>query len=156
MCCKFSVNLKKKTNLLVIRNFFLIIAVAFFGAASHAQELLTLSIGHLQQQLSLVVETARSNQQRQQGLSNRPHLPINKGMLFFFEKRDRHCLWMKDTYFPLAAAFIDDNNKVIKISQMQAHTRDVHCSTKPVKLILEAHPQWLDSVLKMGATVQIQ
>lgn len=138
----------------------LLSAIIFYSTlthihASYAQSTLTLSLSHLQHQITLVVETAYSSQQRQRGLSHREHLAVNKGMLFFFKQSDYHCFWMKDTYVPLAAAFIDHNNKVIKTALMSPHSLQRHCANQPVKRVLEAHPQLLDNVLKIGSTVKI-
>jgi uncharacterized membrane protein (UPF0127 family) len=59
-----------------------------------------------------VVDTAAK---REQGLSNRPILEENTGMLFLFEQSDYHGIWMKDMNFAIDILWLTRENQVIHI-----------------------------------------
>ncbi|MGZ5252037.1 MAG: DUF192 domain-containing protein, partial [Caldimonas sp.] len=77
-------------------------------------------------------EFAQTPEQREIGLMFRPAMAANEGMLFAFERADRHCFWMKNTLIPLDAAFVDDDGAIVNIAHMKPQTLDGHCSEKPV------------------------
>lgn len=52
---------------------------------------------------------ATTSAQMTRGLSGRPNLPVDYGMLFIFAKPDRHNFWMYDMNFPLDILFILNN-----------------------------------------------
>jgi hypothetical protein len=83
------------------------------------------------------VEVASTPQQRERGLKGRTRLAADAGMLFVFERPDRHCFWMKDTPLPLSIAFLADDGTVVNIADMQPHTADRHCAEAPVRYALE-------------------
>jgi hypothetical protein len=83
------------------------------------------------------VEVATTPQQRERGLKGRTRLAADAGMLFAFERPDRHCFWMKDTLLPLSIAFLADDGRVVNIADMQPHTADRHCAEAPVRYALE-------------------
>jgi hypothetical protein len=68
----------------------------------------------------LTLEVASTSQSRIQGLSNRLELPADHGMLFVFETRDRHRIWMKDMQFPLDILWLDEQLRVV---DMKANAR---------------------------------
>jgi len=47
-------------------------------------------------------EVADRDASRAYGLMERTSLPPNGGMLFVFQERDLHCMWMKNTLLPLS------------------------------------------------------
>lgn len=59
-------------------------------------------------------EVADTNEKRKQGLGGRSSLGENEGMLFIFEKADKHPFWMKGLSFPLDFVWIKED-KVIDI-----------------------------------------
>ncbi len=61
----------------------------------------------------LTVEVANNPLEWQRGLSGRPSLGADRGMLFAFDKPDRYGFWMKEMNFPLDIAWIDRNQKII-------------------------------------------
>ncbi|MDT3705948.1 MAG: DUF192 domain-containing protein [Thiobacillus sp.] len=83
------------------------------------------------------VEVAATPQQRNRGLTGRAQLADGAGMLFVFEKADRHCFWMKDTPLALSIAFLADDGTIVGIADMQPRTRELHCATVPVRFALE-------------------
>src|SRR5262245_8875355 len=54
-------------------------------------------------------EVANTDPGRQRGLMHRKNMPEYHGMLFVFPVRAKHCMWMKNTYLPLAVAFLDES-----------------------------------------------
>ena len=49
-------------------------------------------------------EVAGDDAARTRGLMHRKSLDTNAGMLFLFEHRSIHCMWMKNTLIPLSVA----------------------------------------------------
>jgi hypothetical protein len=60
------------------------------------------------------VTIAKTQAEREKGLSGKDQLPQDEGMLFLFDKPDYYEFWMKDMKFPLDMIFINDN-KVVDI-----------------------------------------
>lgn len=61
------------------------------------------------------IEIADTVAKRAQGLSGRESLAPNHGMLFVFERANRHPFWMKNTALSLDIIFFDDQFKVVGI-----------------------------------------
>jgi uncharacterized membrane protein (UPF0127 family) len=87
-------------------------------------------------------QLATTPEQRQTGLMFRREMAANDGMLFVFEQASPQCFWMKNTLLPLAIAFIADDGQVVNIEEMQPQTLDSHCSTRPVRYVLEMNKGW--------------
>ena len=87
-------------------------------------------------------QVALSPEQRQTGLMFRREMPQHEGMLFVFDQAAQQCFWMKNTLLPLSAAFIGDDGSIVNIVDMKPQTLDGHCSTKPVRFVLEMHQGW--------------
>ena len=85
---------------------------------------------------------ARSPDERSTGLMYRTEMGNNEGMLFVFEDPAQQCFWMKNTLLPLSAAFVADDGTVVNIEDMKPQTLDSHCSTKPVRFVLEMNQGW--------------
>lgn len=108
----------------------------------------TLSAGmHLIQ-----AQVASTPEQRATGLMHRKEMPVAEGMLFVFEQRAGQCFWMKNTLLPLTAAFVDDDGTIVNLADMKPQTLDSHCSTKPVRYVLEMNQGWFAKKnIKAGA-----
>ncbi len=87
-------------------------------------------------------ELAATPEQREIGLMFRPAMPANDGMLFVFERPSQQCFWMKNTLIPLSVAFLGDDGSVVNIDDMKPQTLEGHCSTKPVRFVLEMNEGW--------------
>jgi uncharacterized membrane protein (UPF0127 family) len=79
---------------------------------------------------------------RAEGLMHRKTLAQNAGMLFIFDERAVHCMWMKNTLIPLSVAFIDDGGTIVNIADMEPHSEASHCAAQPVKYALEMNRGW--------------
>jgi uncharacterized membrane protein (UPF0127 family) len=79
---------------------------------------------------------------RAQGLMHRKSLAQNAGMLFVFDERAPHCMWMKNTLIPLSVAFIDERGAIVNIADMEPHSEASHCAARPVRYALEMNRGW--------------
>jgi uncharacterized membrane protein (UPF0127 family) len=98
----------------------------------------TLSAGMFQ----IDTQLALTPQQRSTGLMFRAEMPQHEGMLFVFEAPSMQCFWMKNTLLPLTAAFVADDGTIVNLADMKPQTTDSHCSTKPVRFVLEMNQGW--------------
>lgn len=97
-------------------------------------------------------QVAATPQQRAVGLMFRKEMPPNEGMLFVFEQAAEQCFWMKNTLLPLTAAFVADDGTIVNLADMQPQSLVSHCSSKPVRFVLEMNQGWFDKRgLKAGS-----
>ncbi len=76
----------------------------------------------------IFVDVSTSSADVQKGLSGRPSLGENNGMLFIFSKPDIYHFWMPDMNFPLDMIWIN-NDKIVDIS---ANVSNVFDPSAPV------------------------
>jgi uncharacterized protein len=117
-------------------------AVATTGFAAEVAErplrTTTLKIaGH-----ALKVEVAQKEEDLQKGLMFRKSMPANEGMLFVFQDREYHAMWMKNTFIPLSVAFVDQDGTILNILDMEPHTLDSHQSAGPSIYAIETNKGW--------------
>jgi len=62
-----------------------------------------------------VFELRQTNEERRQGLSGRPGLPLNTGMLFIFDTPGKHSFWMKDMLFNIDIIWFDADKNVVHV-----------------------------------------
>lgn len=97
-------------------------------------------------------QVAATPHERSVGLMFRREMPTNEGMLFVFEQPADQCFWMKNTLLPLTAAFVADDGVIVNLADMQPQSLASHCSTKPVRYVLEMNQGWFDKRgLKAGS-----
>ena len=106
----------------------------------------------------LDVQLAQTPEQRQIGLMWRKDMPLHEGMLFVFEQATTQCFWMRNTLIPLTAAFVEDDGTIVNLADMQPQRDDSHCSSKPVRFVLEMNQGWfakrqIKPGAKLGGTV---
>jgi len=100
-------------------------------------------------------ELAQTPDERSTGLMFRTTMASNDGMLFAFEQAGTQCFWMKNTLLPLSVAFVADDGSVVNIDEMKPQTLDSHCSTKPVRFVLEMNQGWFAKRgIKAGSKLQ--
>ncbi|MCY7306589.1 MAG: DUF192 domain-containing protein [Rhodoferax sp.] len=87
-------------------------------------------------------QVAETSEQHQIGLMFRREMPQHEGMLFVFEQATQQCFWMKNTLLPLTAAFVADDGTIVNLADMQPQSTESHCSTKPVRFVLEMNQGW--------------
>jgi hypothetical protein len=120
-------------------------AVLLFAAAAAAAQPPPLPVVELGAGMHLVrAEVADTDATRMRGLMHRASLAPNGGMLFVFDAEAPYCMWMKNTPLPLSVAFIDAGGAIVNIADMQPHTEDAHCATRPVPYALEMRQGWFE------------
>ena len=87
-------------------------------------------------------QVALTPEQREIGLMMRKDMPQHEGMIFIFEQASEQCFWMKNTLLPLSAAFVADDGSIVNMADMKPQTTDSHCSTQPVRYVLEMNKGW--------------
>ncbi len=92
----------------------------------------------------VTAELAVKPMDRAKGLMGRQSLPVNRAMLFVFDRADKHCFWMENTFVPLSIAFLRDDGSIVNIRDMEPLKRDQHCAAEPVRLALEVNQGWFD------------
>jgi hypothetical protein len=90
----------------------------------------------------ITAEVAANDATRPRGLMFRKSLPTNHGMLFIFDSKSTHCMWMRNTLIPLSVAFIEDDGTIVNIQDMQPHDESRHCARQPVRYALEMSQGW--------------
>jgi uncharacterized membrane protein (UPF0127 family) len=127
------------------------IATGFFGLAfilvntSFAQNAPQLDLQRIKLSAGMHlidVQVAATPEQRATGLMHRKDMQQSEGMLFVFEQAAQQCFWMKNTLLPLSAAFVADDGTIINLVDMKPQTTDAHCSTQPVRYVLEMNQGW--------------
>lgn len=83
----------------------------------------------------LELPVARTWQEQQDGLSGR--LDAGLGLLFLWQEPAVRTLWMKNTYIPLSAAFIDIRGHVLEIVDMEPASEEHHSSSAPIGAAIE-------------------
>ena len=118
---------------------FLLFLVASFGAwADVAFKKSQVKIGPH----ALKVDVAAAEEQRMQGLMYRKSMPAEEGMLFIFDERAYHSMWMKNTLIPLSVAFVDKDGVILNILDMEPQTLDSHMAAGPAVYAIETNKGW--------------
>jgi uncharacterized protein len=126
------------------RCFFVAIAATLL-TQSQAQEAPQLQLPRVQLTAGMYLidaQVALTPSQQSTGLMYRKEMPATEGMLFVFEKPSQQCFWMRNTLLPLTAAFIQDDGTITNLADMKPQTTDAHCSTQPVRFVLEMNQGW--------------
>lgn len=110
------------------------------GAQDGPQHLPSITLGA--GMFNIQAELATTAEQREIGLMHRTALGAYQGMLFVFDLPAKQCFWMKNTLIPLSVAFIADDGRIVNLDEMKAQTLDPHCSTQPVRYVLEMNQGW--------------
>ena len=103
------------------------------------------------------LEIAQNNKQRKIGLSKRNEICSNCGMLFVFDKEEKHSFWMKDTYVPLDMIWFNSDNQIVKIITSAApNSETIYQNENPAKYVIELNAnESLKLGLKIGDTIPL-
>ena len=110
--------------------------------------------------LSIPVEVRRTPAELQKGLSGRPSLDSDTGMLFVFKTKALHPFWMPDMNFPIDIVWITDGavvgvNKRVS-NEFNSDHPVFYKPPVPVDYVLEVNSGFLDQhKLRVGDKVNI-
>jgi len=90
-----------------------LIILGFYFKNQKKMELKSLKIG----KTVLIVEEAKTNEEKSNGLSDREKLGEYSGMLFVFEKVGDYGVWMKNMKFPIDIAWLNAKKEIIYIEK---------------------------------------
>ena len=96
------------------------------------------------QRVEVEVEIADDYAERQRGLMERTELAENAGMLFVFDSEEQLSFWMRNTLIPLSIAYIDAEEQIIDIQDMQPLDETSHPSAEPAMYALEVNQGFFD------------
>lgn len=97
------------------------------------------------------VEEAKTQEEKNKGLSNIENLPDDEGMLFIFDPPQEVSMWMKDTLIPLDIVFIDEDFEVISVYQGNPNDETL-ITEQDVAYVLEVN---INSNIKKGDSLEI-
>ncbi len=103
-------------------------------------------VNSLGERIPVQVEIADTEAERQTGLSGRPTLAEDAGMLFVFDQEQPLSFWMKDTLIPLSIAYMASEGRIVDIQDMQALDDDPphYESAEPARYALEVNKGFFD------------
>ena len=100
------------------------------------------------------VEIADTPAKHEKGLMDREKLADNSGMLFIYKKPREGSFWMKNTYIPLAIAFIDIDGTIIDILHGKPQDVTLLTPSHPYLTVLEVNDGWFSSRdIFVGSTI---
>jgi uncharacterized membrane protein (UPF0127 family) len=93
---------------------------------------------------AIAVELAVSDEEKMRGLSGRPSLFQNAGMLFIFSRPDYYRFWMPNMNFPIDFIWIDETGRIIGITENAPPLADTskpvwYLPPLPAKYVLEVN-----------------
>ena len=128
-----------KLKYLIAIIFVLVIAIFMMNRVLNKNSQSYVRIGSL----DIPVELAADAITQQKGLSGRPSLDSQSGMLFIFNKPAVYTFWMPDMNFPIDIIWINDN-KVVDISANVSNNFDpknpaFYEPSQPAQYVLEVN-----------------
>lgn len=105
---------------------------------------------------------ARSETDRQIGLSKYNNLAADKAMVFIFEKPDYYRFWMKDMKFPIDLIFIKDNKittiyENLPIPKSSKDSLPIYSPSQPIDKTLEINAGLVKKLnFKVGDIVEFR
>jgi len=93
----------------------------------------------------LYIDIADTPYTLSQGLMFRKELSSNEGMLFKFRYPEIRKFWGKNTYIPLDIAFVDRENRIIKIDRIKPFNESAVSSEIDCVMAIEANEGFFKS-----------
>lgn len=111
----------------------------------------------------LKVELADTASKRSKGLGGRTGLGENEGMLFIFEKEDKHPFWMKGLTFPLDFVWIKGDKVIDVLEKIPPPAKgqsdaslSIYSSKEPVDKVLEINAGTVQKLnIKAGDSIKL-
>lgn len=94
---------------------------------------------------TVVAELAVTPEEQQQGLMYRTEMGENEGMLFVYDNMAPRSFWMRNTYIALDIAFLDREQRIVDIQQMEPQDEEFTDSAAPAMFALEVRQGWFES-----------
>ncbi len=90
----------------------------------------------------LSAHVADSPSEREQGLMHVNTMAANEGMVFAYAEPSARFFWMKNTPLPLDIAFVNAEQRIVKIAQMEPLSTVLTPSGAPITWVVEARAGW--------------
>lgn len=106
----------------------------------------------------LYVEIAKTQQERETGLSYRSAIGDNEGMLFTFDVPGKYGFWMKDMNFPIDMVWLSQDGHVVYVQQNVATSTypEAFINAAPAQYVIEMAPNMSEKYgLYLGAKVDL-
>jgi hypothetical protein len=138
----------------------LLVVLAHASTAIANAELETGLVRFKDQNLTIEVEIAANQQQRETGLMNRNSLAADKGMLFVYNDQQLLGVWMKNTLLPLDILFLNHKAEIVAMLPDLQPCRQNPCpiynSQLPATYMLEVNAGFINNhQLKIGQTLNL-
>ena len=105
---------------------------------------------------SFLIEVARTEDQKRQGLMNRKSLGDREGMIFIYETDQHLAFWMKNTTIPLTLAYLSKDGQIMQIEELKPLSLKSVASERAVRYGLELSAGVLDELgVGVGDRVQL-
>ncbi|MDO8429644.1 MAG: DUF192 domain-containing protein [Candidatus Daviesbacteria bacterium] len=133
---------------------------SLLSTSSQSFDYSTLKVG----EVMLNIEIADTPNKRSKGLSGRPSLPLDSGMLFIFPEEKKYQFWMKGVEFPLDFIFIKDgkvvdiiNNATPPSGNQKDAALTIYSPSMPIDSMLEVNGGVVSSSgIKVGDLVTLR
>lgn len=135
---------------------FLLVAITIIGIISLKTPTATVN------NYTFKLEVAKTQQEKEIGLSKKKTLEKNAGMLFRFEKPSYYPFWMKDMKFPIDIIYIRDGrivtiHKNVKPPKSLNENLPIYNSSEPADTVLEINAGLVQKYnIKEGDIVKIE
>ncbi len=112
-------------------------AICFTMTACQAEPQVVIAT-HEGREITFAVEIADTPAKRELGLQYRRELAADRGMIFLFPREAEQTFWMKNTPIPLDMIFINDERRIVGITEEAVpFSLDPRSVGRPSRFVLE-------------------